>query len=843
MNKQSRQLFKLGILLPGLLLAVSLPAQTTLNFLTSDPTPGADDIYNFTGSPAAAGNVSGNDYVAFDQPSQGQTFTTGASGGKVTAIWVQHVAYTSGDWTWWSFGAGGEFTTRITDPSQAGTGSFALDSETYTVTGSEYDNPGTGNAANGTGLWLRFGLTNGPTLSANTTYGFDLTSLSGAGNSFFESWGTNATVYNGGAYRGSSTGTPDNTLNPLGGDRVFLVEINGNFVPPTPLNSGTLNFQPGAPTPTASDQYNFSGAATDSGNCNDGGAYADGAANDGFTYVANGRADQGQFFTTGSNPAGYHVAAIWIRHCGYTANTDLTWYDFAASANPTFTFRLTDPSQAGTPGFGLDEETVQVTGGEINNPAPTGVQNSANGDGVWMRFGFSSYGTNITLLPNTQYGFDIMGNSGDFFEILGATNAVYSGGQAYNGTASAGVPDDVTNLLVGSRVFLVEMVGDNWAPSYFPPAITNQPTASEWIPQHAGAQFSVGVSGTSPFGYQWYFNTNTALSNQTNATIYIPDVDTNNGTIGGYSVVVTNSSGSATSRVARLAVELPSVTTNINFSAAGSGSILDVNGTSTPFSVRLPGTGAAIPTDDPNLFYDTANGVLNITSTTYDFFGELNMDGAEGIGITLDGIGFNGAQDFTATGYFTNYNAGANYDQIGIFAGSADTNILRGGEIYNSDFLAEPGAYGVGDQNGAELGIAVAAAPPPQMVVVIGRARGVWSMNVNGFNVTPVVDMSYLNGPMNGPTNLVVGVFAENSGLDTPTSQINGFTASLFIPKLSVVASGGNLTLTWNVVGAGLESNTSLSNPNGWTAVPSASTSPYVIPIPTSGSMFYRIAP
>lgn len=234
MKIQPQKLLRLGTLLPGLLFAVSLPAQTTLNYLTSAPTPGPKDIYNFTGSATSAGNVSGNDYVAFDQPSQGQTFTNGASAGKVTAIWVRHVAYTSGDWTWWSFGSGGEFTTRITNPSQAGTGSFVLDSETYTVTGSEYDNPGTGNAANGTGLWLRFGLTNGPTLSPNTVYGFDLTSLSGAGNSFFESWGTSATVYNGGAYRGSTTGTPDLTLNALGGDRVFLVEINGTFVPPTP---------------------------------------------------------------------------------------------------------------------------------------------------------------------------------------------------------------------------------------------------------------------------------------------------------------------------------------------------------------------------------------------------------------------------------------------------------------------------------------------------------------------------------------------------------------------------------------------------------------------------------
>lgn len=572
----------------------------------------------------------------------------------------------------------------------------------------------------------------------------------------------------------------------------------------------------------------------------DGGAYADGAANDAFTYVANGRVDQGQLFTTGSHAGGYHVAAIWVQHCGYTANTDLTWYDFAASGNPTFIFRLTDPSKAGTSGFALDEETVQVTGTEINNPDPVGVENSANGDGVWMRFGLSSYGTNILLQPNTQYGFDIMGASGDFFEMLGTTNDVYSGGQAYNGTASAGTPDNVTNLLHGDRVFFVEMVGDNWAPNYFPPTITNQP-ANVWIPQGANAVFASGVSGTSPFGYQWYFNTNTLLSGQTNATLTIPAVNTNNGVLGGYSVVITNYWGSVTSRVARLSVELPTITTNLNFRATATGAILDESGTPTPFSLRLPGTGASIATDDPNLFYDPANGVLNIISTTYDFNGESGLDEAEAIGITLDCIGFNGTQDFTVTGYFTNYNATANYDQIGIFAASAATNILRGGAIYNSDFVAEPGSYGVGDQNGAELGINTATPPTNEMVVLIGRAAGVWSMNVDGLNVTPNASLTYLNGPMNGPTNLVVGVFAENNALDTPTSQVNGFSASLYVPKLNVAKTGSNLTFTWNVVGSGLESNPNLSNTNGWTPVAGVTASPYVIPIPASGSMFYRI--
>lgn len=605
----------------------------------------------------------------------------------------------------------------------------------------------------------------------------------------------------------------------------------------TPLWAQTLNFQPFAPTPTANDQYNFTGSANDSGNVNDGLAiYPDGAANDGFTYVANGRANMGQFFTTGSNPAGYHVAAIWIRQAGYTTDTVDTYWSFAADANPTFKFRLTDPSQVNTTGFALDTEAVSITGTEINNPGGFGF--SLTGTGIWLRFGFSSAGTNIALLPNTKYGFDVMGADADFFETLGTTNPVYSGGEAYVGTATAGVPDDTTNLLVGNRVFLVEMVGDNWVPQYSAPTITNQP-ASLMVPQFANAVFAPGVSGTSPFGYQWYFNTNTLLVGQTNASLTLAAVSTNNGLIGSYSVVVTNSYGSVTSQVARLSVILPSVTTNLTFNASG-GSILDQNGVGTGLTARLAGTGASIATDDPNLLLDTANGVLDIASPTCDFNGQLAMGGAEAIGFNLSSIGYNGTQSFVVTGFLTNSVVGVNYDQAGVFAGTASTNMVRGGIIYNTDFTADPGSYGVGNQNGNDIGIATAPAPVGEMVVNIACAAGVWSVSVNGQGVTPVAPLAYLNGS----TDMTVGVFALNTSGTTTSTLVNGLTASLFTgPKLTITPTSGNqLTFKWNVVGAGLQSNANLSNPNGWTTVTGAVTSPYVLPVPASGSMYYRIA-
>ena len=78
---------------------------------------------------------------------------------------------------------------------------------------------------NGDGMWLHFTLATPLVLATNTTYGFDLTSV-GNNNVFFEWLGNATNIFSSGAaYKGSTAGTPDNTLNTLVGDRVFLVQL------------------------------------------------------------------------------------------------------------------------------------------------------------------------------------------------------------------------------------------------------------------------------------------------------------------------------------------------------------------------------------------------------------------------------------------------------------------------------------------------------------------------------------------------------------------------------------------------------------------------------------------
>lgn len=87
-----------------------------------------------------------------------------------------------------------------------------------------------------------------------------------------------------------------------------------------------------------------------------------------------------------------------------------------------------------------------------------------------------------------------------------------------------------------------------------PPFITSQPAHLSVI-EGDMASFSVNASGTAPLSYQWYFNTNTPLSDATNATLTILNAQSNNA--GTYSAIITNSAGATNSALATLTVLPP----------------------------------------------------------------------------------------------------------------------------------------------------------------------------------------------------------------------------------------------------------------------------------------------
>ena len=115
---------------------------------------------------------------------------------------------------------------------------------------------------------------------------------------------------------------------------------------------------------------------------------------------------------------------------------------------------------------------------------------------------------------------------------------------------------------------------------YVPPSITSQPS-SQSVLQGQNASFSVAVSGSAPFSYQWNFN-GSNMSGATNASLTLTNVQTTQA--GSYSVVITNLGGSIVSAVKTLTVNVPAAITTQPQSQAA------IQGQSVSFSVGAIGT-------------------------------------------------------------------------------------------------------------------------------------------------------------------------------------------------------------------------------------------------------------
>ncbi len=132
--------------------------------------------------------------------------------------------------------------------------------------------------------------------------------------------------------------------------------------------------------------------------------------------------------------------------------------------------------------------------------------------------------------------------------LSGATASTYSKSNAVLG--DAGNYDVVLVNGAGSITSSIVNVAIN---SAVPPTIDQQPF-SETRYLGARAVFTVGVSGTTPFLYQWKYN-GTAIANATNSSLVIAPVASTD--VGQYSVVISNVAGFAASSTATLTVKTP----------------------------------------------------------------------------------------------------------------------------------------------------------------------------------------------------------------------------------------------------------------------------------------------
>jgi hypothetical protein len=123
----------------------------------------------------------------------------------------------------------------------------------------------------------------------------------------------------------------------------------------------------------------------------------------------------------------------------------------------------------------------------------------------------------------------------------------------------------------------------------------------------------------------------------------------------------------------------------LSFDAPVPGTIADKFGNGTGFTHRLPGTGSAIPSNDPNMDLSAVAGHLTIRSTRSDFNHRTNLSNAEAPGILIPGIG---GQDFVAEALFRQVMLPSGSDQSHIYVGVANDKSYRAGPHQGNTFSA-----------------------------------------------------------------------------------------------------------------------------------------------------------
>jgi hypothetical protein len=139
------------------------------------------------------------------------------------------------------------------------------------------------------------------------------------------------------------------------------------------------------------------------------------------------------------------------------------------------------------------------------------------------------------------------------------------------------------------------------------PGISAQPQ-NQSVVVAGDVTFSVSATGTAPLGFRWFFNTNTLIDDATTNTFTVTNAQQTNA--GGYSVIITNSVGSVTSRVALLTVisTAPNIIAQWNFNSTtpdnstGTGSTVPSTGNGT--AALVGGLTPTFATGDTN--YDAA---------------------------------------------------------------------------------------------------------------------------------------------------------------------------------------------------------------------------------------------
>jgi pectate lyase len=168
------------------------------------------------------------------------------------------------------------------------------------------------------------------------------------------------------------------------------------------------------------------------------------------------------------------------------------------------------------------------------------------------------------------------------------------------------------------------------------PSITVQPQDQPDILPGASATFSVVATGTDPLSYQWYYNTSTLLTNATDPSLTVTNIQPGN--TGSYSVAVSNFVGGVISSNAFLTVNT-SPTAPVFFLQPAS--LVVVAGSLVSFTANAAGTQPISYQWSKNStpIPGATSSILNLTSVQAADDGTYTVIASNSVGSTTSGPG------------------------------------------------------------------------------------------------------------------------------------------------------------------------------------------------------------
>ena len=245
------------------------------------------------------------------------------------------------------------------------------------------------------------------------------------------------------------------------------------------------------------------------------------------------------------------TADIWLNPTSLGGATPATVASISGSHASSLAYFHWNTPSTGTGGGAYEVDELRI-GASYADVTPTGAA-PPPGPIVAPHITHAHHtGTQIILHGTngpTGGGYEILCTSNlalplDQWSVVGSNN--FTGAGDFDCTNPA--PPEATQAFYRLRT---GGGGATNPPAGTPPSINSQPQ-NQSAPLGQAALLSVGVTGSAPLSYQWYFNTNTPIASATNSSHLISSVSSNDA--GAYHVIVANSAGSATSTVATLSI-------------------------------------------------------------------------------------------------------------------------------------------------------------------------------------------------------------------------------------------------------------------------------------------------